>query len=362
MLYSSLISLIAFVLALISYFAFSLNINATSNIFLLWVFVILLLIGSVCSNLRNITLSTVVSILFDEDKRSKANGLIGVISGLSFAVTSVANGLVIGYFGMEAILYISIILTIVTIFHLRLIEFNEDIPIKKTENKNNIAIESSTFKQVLAVPGLLGLILFTTINNFLGGVFMALIDAYGLSLVSVQTWGFLWGFLSTGFIFGGLLVAKFGISKKPLRLLILANLGIWITCILFTIQKSVFLTTIGIFIWMTLIPYIEAIEHTIVQKVTPIENQGKIFGFAQSVESAASPITTFFVGPLAQFIFIPFMTDGHGVKLIGSWFGTGADRGIALVFVISGIFGVIVTMFAATSKSHKIIELNYENE
>ena len=30
-------------------------------------------------------------------------------------------------------------------------------------------------------------------NNFLGGVFMALMDAYGLSLVSVQAWGLLLG-------------------------------------------------------------------------------------------------------------------------------------------------------------------------
>ena len=40
---------------------------------------------------------------------------------------------------------------------------------------------------VSAIPRLLALIAFSTINNFRGGVFMAaLLDAYGLSLVSVQ--------------------------------------------------------------------------------------------------------------------------------------------------------------------------------
>jgi DHA3 family multidrug efflux protein-like MFS transporter len=52
------------------------------------------------------------------------------------------------------------------------------------------------------------LIFLTTFNNFLGGVFMALMDAYGLSIVSVQTWGILWGFLSFAFIIGGLIVSK----------------------------------------------------------------------------------------------------------------------------------------------------------
>ena len=41
---------------------------------------------------------------------------------------------------------------------------------------------------------------------------MALMDAYGLSLVSVETWGLLWGFISLAFIAGGLAVAKFGLG------------------------------------------------------------------------------------------------------------------------------------------------------
>ena len=43
---------------------------------------------------------------------------------------------------------------------------------------------------------------------------MALMDAYGLSLMSVQAWGLLWGALSAGFILGGLAVAKTGLGKR----------------------------------------------------------------------------------------------------------------------------------------------------
>ena len=49
-----------------------------------------------------------------------------------------------------------------------------------------------------AVPGLMLLILLAAFNNLLGGVFMALMDAYGLSLVSVETWGLLFGVISLG--------------------------------------------------------------------------------------------------------------------------------------------------------------------
>jgi DHA3 family multidrug efflux protein-like MFS transporter len=40
---------------------------------------------------------------------------------------------------------------------------------------------------------------------------------------------------------------------------------------------------------MLLGPYAEAAEHTTLQKVVPLERQGRVFGFAQSVEQSAHP-------------------------------------------------------------------------
>jgi DHA3 family multidrug efflux protein-like MFS transporter len=37
------------------------------------------------------------------------------------------------------------------------------------------------------------LIVLAAFNNLLAGVFMALMDPYGLTLVSVEAWGLLWG-------------------------------------------------------------------------------------------------------------------------------------------------------------------------
>jgi DHA3 family multidrug efflux protein-like MFS transporter len=128
---------------------------------------------------------------------------------------------------------------------------------------------------------------------------------------------------------------------------------LWIVTSLFAIQSSIVLLAIGMFIYMCLVPYIEASEQTILQKVVPYERQGRVFGFAQSVEQAASPLTAFLIGPIAQFIFIPFMTTGGGVDLIGDWFGTGSDRGIALVFILTGILGLILTIFALGSRYYR---------
>ena len=134
---------------------------------------------------------------------------------------------------------------------------------------------------------------------------------------------------------------------------------LWVVTIAFPLRSSVVLLTVGMAIFMLLIPYAEAAEQTILQRVVPYERQGRVFGFAQSVEQAASPLTAFLLGPLTQLVFIPFMTTGAGVELIGGWFGTGPIRGIALVFVLTGIIGLAVTIAALFSRYYRQLSVRY---
>ena len=164
-------------------------------------------------------------------------------------------------------------------------------------------------------------------------------------------------------IVGGMVVARKGSGKNPLRTLFLANIAIWSICFVFTLQASIVLLAIGMFVWLCLIPAVEAAEQTILQKVVPPERQGRVFGFAQSVEQSASPITAFLIGPVAQLIFIiHFMTTGAGVDLIGPWFGTDIDRGLALLFTVAGMIGLMVTLFAMRSYSYRALSERYESE
>jgi DHA3 family multidrug efflux protein-like MFS transporter len=328
---------------------------------ILWIFVVLLMMGVIAGNIRTIAMPTLVTILIPADRRDKANGLVGTVSGISFLVTSVISGLLVAAGGMFYVLVIAAAIQILAILHLWFVKVPEKgiVHIPGSEQQSKKVDLRGTYKLVRSVPGLIALILFSTFNNFLGGVFMALTDAYGLEMMSVQAWGLLWGVLSTGFIASGLVIAKIGLGKNPVRSLLLANVVMWIIASLFTIQASIILLAVGMYIYMLLIPYVEASEQTILQRVVPLERQGRVFGFAQSVEQSASPLTAFFIGPIAQFIFIPFMTTGAGVQLIGEWFGTGKGRGIALVFVITGIIGLLATLIALSSRYYRQLSRRY---
>ncbi|HEX6095133.1 MAG TPA: MFS transporter [Thermoanaerobaculia bacterium] len=326
----------------------------------LWLFAVVLLGGTITGSIYNIAVPTLVAFIVPEDRRDRANGLFGTVIGVAFGITSVASGITLAFGGMRLVLLIAIAATVLAIVALSLIPVHENRPEPSAEHPQKKEIDlRGTIRVVRNIPGLFALIFFTTFNNFLGGVFFALMDAYGLSMVSVQVWGLLWGLLSLGMILGGLYIHRRGLGSDPLRALFRVNTIVWTVCIFFTIQPSIVLLAIGVFIWLFLFPFVEAIEQTIFQKVVPPERLGRVFGFAHSIEQSASPVTAFFIGPIAQFVFIPFMTTGRGVELIGSWFGTGVGRGIALVFTTAGAIGLLATTLARRSKAYRLLAQRY---
>jgi MFS transporter, DHA3 family, multidrug efflux protein len=358
MMWSSLVSLVFYIAAFAIYQLADQTTFKDPASVSLWVLISVVMFGVLVGNIRNIALPTTVTILIPEGRRDKANGLVGSTMGIAMLVTSFISGVLVGWGGMFYVLILAIFATLLALVHLGIITVPEKKIVHTDAAPKKIDLKG-TWKIVVGIPGLVALILFTTFNNFLGGGFMALMDAYGLSLMSVQMWGFLWGVVSLGFIAGGLVIAKKGLGKNPLKTMLLANVVLWVISALFTIQPWIWLLGVGIFVYMCLMPIVEATEQTILQKVVPHERQGRVFGFAQSVEQAASPLTAFLIGPLTQLFFIPFMTDGAGAQAIGSWFGTGANRGIALVFVIAGVIGLIVTLMALSSKYYRQLSAQY---
>ena len=334
----------------------------------LWVFIALAMFGVIAGNVRMIAMMTMVTLLIEPDRRDRANGLVGTATGVTMLVTSVISGLLVARDGMFSVLLLTMALLVAGLIHLGVVDVDESRGAELTSSDPDADPDEppsrkvdlrGTVRQIRAIPGLLALIGFSCLNNFLGGAFMALMDAYGLSMMSVQAWGLMWGGVSALFIVGGLLVAKTGLGPRPLRLLLLINVVLWSVTAIFPLQASVVMLVAGMAVYMILVPYAEAAEQTILQRVVPYERQGRVFGFAQSVEQAASPLTAFLMGPITQLIFIPFMTDGAGAELIGGWFGTGPARGIALVFVLIGVLGVLLTVYALNSRFYRQLSDRY---
>ncbi len=314
-------------------------------------FLLPLLAGAVMESARGIALSTIVTLLVPDAERARANGMVGIVNGLTFAVTSVFAGLAVGQLGITWSLLLATGVTVLSLLHLWTVSIPEP-EIVHAEDAPRPVDFAGAWRAIRAVPGLVWLVVFTTFNNLLGGVFLALIDPYGLSLVSVEFWGVMWGVLSFGFLVGGAWVSRKGLGPRPLRTLLGCNLVMWAICIGFTLRESIWLLAAGVLVYMAIIPIAEAAEQTVLQRVVPFERQGRVFGFAMSIEIAAAPLTAFIIGPVAEYLLIPYMNSDAGREALGWLLGEGQARGIALVFILSGVAGMILTLIAFWSRPY----------
>ncbi len=322
-----------------------------------WLFSGVILFGGVIEQLRNIALSTTVTLLIPEERRAIANGLVGTVQGIAFLVTSVFSGLSIGFLGMGWTLVIAIGAMGLTFAHLLFIRIPEGAPEPDPDASSALDFRGSV-RAIRLAPGLFALIIFSTFNNLIGGVYLALMDPYGLTLFDAQTWGFALAFASTGFLIGGGLVAKFGLGPKPMRTMLLVVIAMGLLGAVFMLREWWPLYVVGMWVYMALVPPVEAAEQTVIQKVVPFERQGRVFGVAAAMEAAAAPITAFLIAPLAEFLIIPYMNTAEGEQQWGWLLGEGEARGIALICLFAGLIMVVVATLAFFTRSYrKLTEL-----
>ncbi len=359
MLASSVVTLVAFAAAGIVFFSIPAGQVTDWTGVWFWVFSGFVLVGAVVGQLRSIALSTTVTLLIPEDRRDRANGMVGTVTGIGHMITSVLSGLSVGLLGMGGTVAIAIVLTAVALCHLTPIRIDEP-PVQRTADDSVRSGPRTAWLTLRSVPGLLPLVFFTTFNNLVMGVYMTLMDPYGLTLFSVEAWGVVLGAVSTGFIAGGALVARFGLGRSPVRTLLLINIVIALVGITSAFRDWQSLLVLGMFGFMLVIPIAEAAEQTVLQKLVPFEKQGRVFGFAHSIESASTPVAAFVVGPLAQFLLIPFMGTETGRSTFGWLLGGGQARGIALTFVTASSVMLVVVLMAFSSKAYRRLTQSFD--
>ncbi|GAA2182213.1 multidrug efflux MFS transporter Cmr [Leucobacter tardus] len=322
-----------------------------------WVFTLVILIGCVVEMLRNLALSTTVTLLVPPDRHANANGLVGTVQGIAFIATSVFSGLSIGQLGMAWTIVIATVCTAIPLVHLHLIRVAE--PEIQVDPDRRAVDFRGGFLAALAVPGLLALIVFTTFNNLTGGVFMALLDPYGLTVFSVEAWGIFFGIASVGFVLGGAIVAKFGLGKNPIRTMLILVAATGVIGSVFTIRDAGWLFVAGIALFMMIMPAIEAAEQTVIQRVVPFDHQGRVFGFAMTFEAAMAPIASFIIAPIAEFGVVPYMETSEGRERWEGLLGTGDARGIALIFCFTGLVSIALAAGASLTRAYRRVSRSF---
>jgi DHA3 family macrolide efflux protein-like MFS transporter len=116
--------------------------------------------------------------------------------------------------------------------------------------------------------------------------------------------------------------------------------------LLFGLGREAFVWTVSAFLGLLILPITNGSSQAIWQAKTAPDVQGRVFATRLLIAQISVPIALLSVGPLADRVFEPGMKDGGLAPIFGWLVGTGPGAGMSLMFVISGILGVIVGLVA----------------
>ena len=86
------------------------------------------MVGVIAGNIRSIALMTLVTVLIEEDRRDKANGLVGTATGVSFLVTSVISGVLVAAGDMFYVLLLAMAVLTIAAVHLARVKVDDRAP------------------------------------------------------------------------------------------------------------------------------------------------------------------------------------------------------------------------------------------
>lgn len=202
------------------------------------------------------------------------------------------------------------------------------------------------FGYIFRRPGLLGLqgILFAV------GLFAAMGWILLTPMVLARTGndeaqiGLIQSIGAIGGVAGGLLLGMVRTPANKMRWLLLA-IGAFslLGRVLLGIGGNFVIWSIAWFCAWLCIPAIDGYGQAIFQEKVDPKVQGRVFGARQVLDNFALPVALGIAGPLADNYLEPGMRpDGSLAPIFGDLVGTGPGSGMALVFVVTGLLGLLV--------------------
>ncbi len=200
---------------------------------------------------------------------------------------------------------------------------------------------------IMIRKGLLALLVFFMISNFLSNVIGPLLVPLILDNWDASTLGFLSTLMGVGMLAGTLVMSAWGGGKRKIFTLLgsflLDSLFLMAVCL----RVSIPLLAVCGFGAMFCGPITNACSQAIWQAKVAPELQGRVFAIRRSIAGSASIIAPLLAAPLADYVFKPAMAPGGVLApVLGPIIGVGAGRGVGVLISVVGLMIMATTLIA----------------
>lgn len=198
---------------------------------------------------------------------------------------------------------------------------------------------------IIARKGLLYLLIFFLVMNFLGGVMQPLFIPLVLDNWKADVLGYISTIMGVGMLAGTLVMSAWGGGKRKIYTLLGAGVvsSAFLTAVGF--RASIPLLAICGFGFMFMAPLMNASSQAIWQSKVAADVQGRVFAVRRAIAWSSGIIAPLLAAPLADYVFKPAMSAGGVlVSTLGPLIGVGANRGVGLLISILGLLSLVVSV------------------
>lgn len=296
--------------------------------------------------------SAAISVMIPKEQYARANGMLELARAGAGILAPVLAGALIGLAGLSWVFIIDIITFLFAIGALLFVVIPQPQTTREGRESRGTLWQESLFgfKYIWARKSLFWLqMVFFFINltaafgfTVQAAMILARTQNNTVILGSVQSAG------AVGGVVGGLLLSIWGGPKKRVHGVLLGMISSSIlNGLLMGFGRSLPVWAAASLLGAAIIPVLNGSNQAIWQAKVPPDLQGRVFSVRRLIAQVTVPVAMLLAGPLADFVFEPAMAPGGGfTPLLGPIFGTGPGAGMSVMFVISGIMGVLVGLVA----------------
>ncbi|MBC8171571.1 MAG: MFS transporter [Anaerolineae bacterium] len=293
--------------------------------------------------------SAAVSTMIPKEQYARASGMLALAGSASQIFAPPLAGVLFIVIGLNGILLIDITTFIFAVSMVLLIYVPR--PLQTAEGRASRSggfwkEVSYGFSYIFQRPSLLGLQLTFFFINLFGTLSFVLTIPMVLSRSGNDEplLGIVISFLGIGGLVGGLVLSVWGGPKRKIHGVLLGMVAVSLfgTLVMGLARMPLF-WIIGGFFSAAIIPILNGSNQAIWQAKVAPDIQGRVFAVRRLIAQLTAPLAMVIAGPLADKIFEPAMMPGGVlVDTFGGLVGTGPGAGMSLIFVFSGILGIIV--------------------
>ncbi|WP_127534729.1 MFS transporter [Paenibacillus kobensis] len=323
----------------------------------LWHIYVGVAFSSIFSALQSPAYKASATDLLTEEQFAKGSGLVQLAESSKFLLSPIIAGILLSVTTIETILIVNIATYLVAIAAVLVIRQGMKVNKGEGAGQSWTAELKEGWLAIRTNRGVLLLVTIISVITFYLGFLETLIGPMILSFAGAKTLGTFQSVSAIGMLISSLLIGMFKMTKKYTLMLVAGLILSGLAFSLIGLSTNIYFIIAAGFLFLGSLPFVNTSADVLVRKNIPNEKQGRVWGIIGILSQLGFIVAYSLAGYLADHVFNPLLEEGGALEsTIGSIIGVGPGRGIGLLFIIAGLFVVLVAALTSRIRSIRALD------